>query len=1053
MPVRHLKRILLAIASLLLATCTFSVGTSVSADSGETSESSVADTSSSISMGPHRCLINSSGAVKCWGPGPNGALGNATRNTSTTPVQVSGLTSGWKSVTAFRGSTCAVSTSGAAKCWGANSQGQVGNGTSGNEYTVPTDPTGMSSDVKDISIGYLGTCALMATNSLNCWGHRWSLGNGSTTSASTPQGSPTGLGNNIKIIAAATHNCALTTGGDVWCWGYGGEGQLNTTISESLTPINIALGTTATALALGSYFSCVITTAGGVKCWGRNTAGEMGRGNTTTPATVGDVPGLTSGVRAIAAGQYHACALLADRTVKCWGSNGNGELGNGTTTDTSSPVAVMGLGGEVRTITAGEDGTCAILMNYAVQCWGKYPGNGSTSSTTPVYVTGFSSGGGGGVPVQTSQSPLSISTTTGTYGTALSLSTSGGSGSGAVSYSLDSAGTAGCTLSSGSLSATSSGTCTVTATKADDTYYFSATSGTTTITFSRASQTISWTTDTSHQRTASPITMTAATTSGTGTISYSVVSNTTDSCSVNSGSRSLTFTGIGNCVVRATASTTDQHSSATLDKTFTVIDTVQPTLTLTTTNATSSTTSISFELTGNEPIDCSTVTSSDFLLTNIDQIDSIVQSTTTKCTIAATSSVSPGSSGTSSLRASNSFSVDDRYGNSRTTIATGSPASVSVTIADTTAPVLTLAASNASVTTSSLTFTLTGNEPINCLTLTSIDFTYTNIASIDSISQTSPTRCTILASSSLASGATGISSIRESLQFAVDDAAGNTQTNIATGSPASVSVSIPSTTTTSTTPSSSSSTTPPATAVGSPTTTVQTSVTIVSSNTPLASTNSPNGIAVPTTTTTSTTTTTAPPALTSSETDGTPPLSASAMSKIPKNQSGAVFIDGKLVQATTRVADGAIQITIAGTSSSISASSSDGRVTELSADGRLLLRVGERITARAQGFAAETGIQLWMYSTPTKLGEGVTDQRGAYVTEQVVPDSVSAGDHRLVLTSKNVEGKSITVVFAARVIDKSLIVKVATSPFAWLLLIALVIVALILPSRLRERRS
>jgi hypothetical protein len=159
------------------------------------------------------------------------------------------------------------------------------------------------------------------------------------------------------------------------------------------------------------------------------------------------------------------------------------------------------------------------------------------------------------------------------------------------------------------------------------------------------------------------------------------------------------------------------------------------------------------------------------------------------------------------------------------------------------------------------------------------------------------------------------------------------------------------------------------------------------------------------------------------------------------------------MNATIKTLDGVIRVTVAGTSSSISASSSNSRVAEISADGYLMLRAGEKITARAQGFAGETSIQLWLYSTPTKLGEGITDQKGAYVTEQTLPESTEPGDHRLVLSAKNVDGKTVTVAFATRVIDRSLIIRVATSPFVWLLLIVLMVLALILPGRLRTRRS
>jgi alpha-tubulin suppressor-like RCC1 family protein len=1041
--IRTLQR--LTIAAAIVAAGLAPMTASVGADTGDTSESNDVTAASSISMAYHRCLIDSTGAVKCWGWGGGyGAFGNGTKTPDTLlePTQVSGLTSGWKSISAAGRSSCAVNNSGAAKCWGLNWFGQNGNGTtsnsnhpffgtSANDNATPVDPVGLTSGVKDISVGYAGACALMNTNSLNCWGHPWSQGTNATAQVNSPQGSPTGLGSNVKTIAAATHTCALQTNGTVSCWGYGAEGQMNNGTSSSLTPVTISIGTTATALTVGEWFSCVVTTAGGAKCWGRNTAGEMGRGTKVGPLTVGDVSGLTSGVLAIAGGGTHACALLSDRTVKCWGSNSSGELGDGTRTERLTPVAVTGLGGEVRTIAAGWDGSCAILMTGAVQCWGQRPGNGTASSLTPVYVTGYSTSGGGGISPQTSQATLSVNTTSGTYGTSLTLGTIGGSGTGSVSYALTAAGTAGCSLSSGSLTPTSSGTCTVTATKASDSNYFEATSSPTTITFSRRSQTVSWTTDTSHQRTASPITLSAAATTGNGALTYSIVSHTTTTCSVVSGTRTLTFTGAGNCVVRATAATSDTHSSDTLDKTFSIIDTVIPTLTLTATNATSSTTTLTFELIGNEPIDCTTATATDFSLTNIDQIDLITQSTALKCTIIATTSVSPGSSGTSTIRSSSSFSVEDMYGNARTTISNGSPSSVVVTIADVTAPVLTLAALNAASSINEIAFTLTGNEAINCLTVTHIDFLYTNISSINSVTQTSPTRCTINATSTIGSGSTGLSTLRNSSQFAVDDAAGNTQTNISTGSPASVSVSVTATTTTSTIASSGSSFT-------------TTTTTNVASGGVSSSQNS----------TVSTTTTTT---LVKSRTDTTanevPPLAASTISRIPRGRKSAVFIDGKLMNATIKTLDGVIRVTVAGTSSSISASSSNSRVAEISADGYLMLRAGEKITARAQGFAGETSIQLWLYSTPTKLGEGITDQKGAYVTEQTLPESTEPGDHRLVLSAKNVDGKTVTVAFATRVIDRSLIIRVATSPFVWLLLIVLMVLALILPGRLRTRRS
>lgn len=174
------------------------------------------------------------------------------------------------------------------------------------------------------------------------------------------------------ITHGASHVCELTSGGGVRCWGYNGDGELGdgSTVAR-LAPVEVTgLARGVRAIAAGGYHTCALTNAGAVKCWGRNVDGQLGNPDRTAQRAPVDVVGLAADVVAITAGGSHTCALTGAGAVKCWGYNRHGQLGNGSTLDQAVPVVVAGLGAGVTAIAAGANHTCALVAGGALRCWG-----------------------------------------------------------------------------------------------------------------------------------------------------------------------------------------------------------------------------------------------------------------------------------------------------------------------------------------------------------------------------------------------------------------------------------------------------------------------------------------------------------------------------------------------------------------------------------------------------------------------------------------------------------------------------------------------------------
>ena len=356
---------------------------------------------SAISAGGlQTCALTSGGGIKCWGRNDNGQLGDGTTTERLTPVDVSGLTSGIRAISSGEFHTCGLTVSGGVKCWGWNSHGELGDGTD-TQRNMPVDVVGLMGGIRAIAAGADHACALSSVGGVKCWGwnHYGELGDGTTTDRWTPV-DVSGLTVGISAIAAGEgYTCALTSTGGVKCWGWNSYGELGdgTTI-ERLTPVDvIGLTTGVSAISAGVYYACALTSVGGVKCWGRNDIGTLGDGTTTDRWTPVDVIGLTSGVSTISAGQASTCALTTGGGVKCWGWNSYGQLGNGTTNGSTTPVDVSGLTSGVTAIATGHYQTCAVTLAGGVKCWGYNSygnlGDGThTNRTTPASVIGLTSG-------------------------------------------------------------------------------------------------------------------------------------------------------------------------------------------------------------------------------------------------------------------------------------------------------------------------------------------------------------------------------------------------------------------------------------------------------------------------------------------------------------------------------------------------------------------------------------------------------------------------------------------------------------------------------------
>lgn len=328
------------------------------------------------------CARTTVGQARCWGNNNYGQTGTGATTTSvTTPAAPLGLGDQVQGIDADTDTACAATGHGV-RCWGWGADARLGGGMRLDQpTTVPV--VGLTTAVTATSAGDVMACALTSDQKVSCWGSKAYVGNGSASGTQYAATPVSGLTNVVGLSGGARFTCALKDDGTVWCWGEAGKDQVGAT-TRQYTPHQVTPLGTATAIVSGAEFTCALLQDHSVACWGDGAAGELGDGTSTGPsATPTAVAGLTDAI-ALTAGHQHACAIRSDHTAVCWGSDSDGQLGDGTTGSLSrSPVAVAGVSG-VQSISAGTNHTCA-MASGGPTCWGHSAFGEITGTGSAIY--------------------------------------------------------------------------------------------------------------------------------------------------------------------------------------------------------------------------------------------------------------------------------------------------------------------------------------------------------------------------------------------------------------------------------------------------------------------------------------------------------------------------------------------------------------------------------------------------------------------------------------------------------------------------------------------
>lgn len=332
------------------------------------------------------CGIREDSTAWCWGRNEVGQLGDGSTVDRVTPQQVAGPVTSWSQIQVGSQSACGVAVGGAVRCWGFNLYGQLGDGYS-RRVALPTTPEDDPGGWRQVALSDNAFCGVDLAGRTSCRGSGTSygpLGDGSTGNrqALGPIAGDLAL---VSLTMGQSHACGLERNGAGWCWGSNGNSALGSTENPGGTPVRIEGDREWASLSAGSSHTCGVTTDATLWCWGANWSGQLGIGSiggtSATPVRVG-APGEWAGV---AAGSLHTCGVKQDGSLWCWGTNQSSQLGQGSSGSVvSSPVRV-GSGDDWVSVAAGTSNTCGIRLDGSAWCWGTN-GSGQVGSGSTAYV-------------------------------------------------------------------------------------------------------------------------------------------------------------------------------------------------------------------------------------------------------------------------------------------------------------------------------------------------------------------------------------------------------------------------------------------------------------------------------------------------------------------------------------------------------------------------------------------------------------------------------------------------------------------------------------------
>jgi alpha-tubulin suppressor-like RCC1 family protein len=350
----------------------------------------------SLSAGDHRtCGVTAAGRAACWGGNDYGGLGDGSTAQHSTPVLVASSVA-FAAVSAAGGESfdpgdhaCGVSAGGATYCWGFNSFGQLGDGTTtGPERCLAGVPCSTAPlavlgglTFTMVSANHLRSCGVTTGAAAYCWGSS-PIGDGT----GVPRPAPTAVAGALAFATVSVghdHTCGLTEAGAAYCWGSNVHGEIGDGITaDQDVPVAVAGGLSFTGVTAGYKHTCAVTAAGAAYCWGLGASGELGDGTSSDrPTPVAVAGGLA--FSEVSAGTYHTCGITSTGSAYCWGFNGDGELGDGSTAGESSPVPVGG-GIAFAAISSGDTHSCGVTADGTAYCWGDNSmgqlGDGSTDA-------------------------------------------------------------------------------------------------------------------------------------------------------------------------------------------------------------------------------------------------------------------------------------------------------------------------------------------------------------------------------------------------------------------------------------------------------------------------------------------------------------------------------------------------------------------------------------------------------------------------------------------------------------------------------------------------